>query len=311
MKKSSFVFKDKRVLCWIWSLLLLCCSTARGQEVILAFTDVLGPSATLDGMARSQMIISGLRRANVEQAIFFIDAKKITIKTRPRVEQFDKAGHVIASQGFGESLLRKVNVYQYKVDLLKAHALLKPYDHYRGYFWLNYYSSGGDSAIHKQLEEFATENNFTPTYVTLNTYDAYLNQKYIERVNQNKRVDMGKLEEAYLDMVLQGLAHANAYALATIPGNAKHVLLLQENDINAYLIFALVEKLRERGWHIATPDSAFGYPRPVQKPISLQTPEGYFASLSGIEWPVTQHIMSSHRGKADIDELLRRFQLFQ
>ena len=264
--------------------ILLLASPVRAQEVVIAFEDVLGPSATLDGMARTQMIISGLRRAEVEQALFLVRTKKINAKNknRERLVQYDRAGHVLASHGHDHNLFRKINLYAYEIDLLKSNALLRDFANYHGYFHFGYYAAGGDLTVRRKLRGFAQENELQPIYVNVKTNDAYLNQKYIEQVNANRRVDMAALEKVYVDMVWQGLVNYYQYAIPTV-GQSRIVVLLQENDLAAYFIAPLVEKIREQGWRIASPNSAFSYPKIAQSPIGLQNSDGYMAALAGID----------------------------
>lgn len=291
-------------------ILFVTCLPARAQQVVLAFEDVLGPSATLDGMARTQMLISGLRREGVEQALFFVKTKKINAKTKPRLIQYNKAGHLLASHGHDDNLLRKNNLYTYEIDLLKAHGILQEFSNYRGYFRFGYYSGGGDTVMRRKLEAFAQENNFYPTYVTLKSFDWYLNQKYLERVNSNRLVDMAALEKVYVDMVWQGLQAYQQLVIPTAGAGAKHVLLLQENDLTAYFIAALVEKIRSEGWQIVSPDAAFGYPKIAREPVSVQTRDGYIKTLTGISAPIVETPMLSHKSKEEIDAILRAKQLF-
>jgi peptidoglycan/xylan/chitin deacetylase (PgdA/CDA1 family) len=279
---SSHRFANQ--VCLVAMFIFLLASPARSQEVVIAFEDVLGPSATLDGMARTQMIISGLRRAEVEQALFLVRTKKINPRTknRERLVQYDKAGHVLASHGHDHNLFKKVNLYAYEIDLLKSNALLQGFKNYHGYFHFGYYAAGGDLNVRRKLREFARENGLQPIYVNVKTDDAYLNQKYIEQVNANRRVDIAALEKVYVDMVWQGLVNYYQYAIPTVE-QPKIVLLLQENDLAAYFIAPLVEKIREHGWKIASPNTAFGYPKAGRAPIGLQNSDGYMAALGNID----------------------------
>lgn len=280
------------------------------QQLVLAFEDVLGPSATLDGMARTQMLISGLRREGVKQALFFVRTHKINTKTRARLLAYDQAGHLLASQGHKDSLLKKINVYGYQVDLLKAHANLQGFTHYRGHFHHGYYAGGSDGEIRRKLEIFARENNLSPTYITTKSFDAYLNQRYIKQVNENRRVNMAVLEKVYVDMVMQGLKKYHLHLMPAAGVDAKQVLVLQENDLTAYFIAALVERIVAEGWKIVAPDQAFGYPKITREPVSLQTLEGYMKALSGIKIPIVETPISSHKNTQEIDAILQANQLF-
>lgn len=293
------LYRPVNSLWLIVTLLIFLASPARSQEVIIAFEDVLGPSATLDGMARTQMIISGLRRAEVEQALFLVRTKKINSKNkgRERLVQYDKAGHVLASHGHDHNLFKKVNLYAYEIDLLKSNALLQDFANYHGYFHFGYYAAGGDLNVRRKLRDFARENGLQPIYVNVKTDDAYLNQRYIEQVNANRRVDMAALEKVYVDMVWQGLVNYYQYALPTVE-QPRIVLLLQENDLAAYFIAPLAEKIREQGWHIASPNAAFSYPKVSHPPIGLQNSDGYIAALCGIDLMVNDVPLYSHSGSA-------------
>lgn len=279
---SSHRFANQ--FCLVAMFIFLLASPARSQDVVIAFEDVLGPSATLDGMARTQMIISGLRRAEVEQALFLVRTKKINPRTKnkERLVQYDKAGHVLASHGHDHNLFKKVNLYAYEIDLLKSNALLQGFKNYHGYFHFGYYAAGGDLNVRRKLRDFVRENGLQPVYVNVKVDDAYLNQRYIEQVNANRRVDMAALEKVYVDMVWQGLVNYYQYAIPTVE-QPKITLLLQENDLAAYFIAPLVEKIREHGWRVSSPTTAFGYPKTGRAPIGLQNSDGYMAALLNID----------------------------
>lgn len=283
---------------------------ARAQQVVLAFEDVLGPSASLDGMARTRMLIGGLRREGVEQALFFVKTKKIDTKTKLRLIEYDKAGHLLASHGHDDNLLKKVNLYAYQLDLLKSQALLDEFSNYRGYFRSGYYSGGSDMDLRRKLQAFAHENNLQPTYVTLKSFDWYLNQQYLEQVNSNRRVDMAALEKVYVEMIWLGLETYQQQVMPTAGVNAKHVLLLQENDLAGYFIAALIEKIRAEGWGIVSPDAAFGYPKISREPVSVQTSAGYIKALTGMSAPIVEVPMLSHKSTEEIDAILQANQLF-
>lgn len=303
--KRFLSFSSFNSVLLIAAALMLLVLPVRAQEVVIAFDDVLGPSATLDGMARTQMIISGLRRAEVDQALFLVSTRKITPKTnsKARLQAYDNARHIIASRGHDHNLFKKVNLYAYEIDLLKAHARLQEFNHYHGYFHFGYHAAGGDLAVRRRLNDFARENALQPIYVNVKSQDAYLNQQYIAQVNANRRVDMAALETLYVDMVWQGLLDYHRYTFATVGPSSRIVLLLQENDLAAYFIASLVERIRAHGWQVASPSVAFSYPKTGRAPISLHTPDGYAAALAGVDLMARDIPFVSPAKPEDVDRL--------
>lgn len=303
MEKTTSSVKAIKKLLLMAMLLSIVVSPARAQEVVIVFEDVLGPSATLDGMARTQMIISGLRRAEVGQALFLVRTKKINPRTRnkARLIAYDKAGHVLASHGHDHNLLKKVNLYAYEIDLLKADMLLREFNNYHGYFHFGYYAAGGDLNVRRRLRNFAQENSLQPIHINVKSQDAYLNRKYVEQVNANRQIDMAALEKIYVDMVWQGLENYYQYLVPTFGHSPKIVLSLQENDLAAYFIAPLIEKIRAQGWKVASPNAAFSYPRVGNAPIALHNSDGFLAALTGIDLMARDIPFYSHQNPQSIN----------
>ena len=58
---------------------------AYAREIVLAFDNTLARSTSLDGSARTKMLINSMARADVKQAVFLIKSKTIFVKNTPNV----------------------------------------------------------------------------------------------------------------------------------------------------------------------------------------------------------------------------------
>lgn len=115
------------------SLILVvgCFSLAsQAQEIVLAFTDTLGRSTSLDGTARSKMLIKNMARADVKQAMFLIKTKTVTADTIERLNYYDESGQLLVNAGHNFSMEHRQKNYGYPIDIMKANGVLESYANY-------------------------------------------------------------------------------------------------------------------------------------------------------------------------------------
>lgn len=254
------------------------------MDVVLAFTEVQSRATSLDGMARSQMIVNQLKRLDVDAAAVLIRTKEISTKSRARVALYDQAGHLLINQGHAYHLLSKPDLYRYQVDLLAANQRLSSYNHYRGNVYLANFEADSPVSNRQKLIHFAYAHGLTPSYISIQVLNGYLNNYYQQQVNQGRRVDMIAMQQAYVDMIWPALVKSETLALGIYP-RAPLVLLLQENDLTAYFLSALIDHIRNHGGRIVSPALAFPSPPANYWPINLHTQQGYLTALLGLELP--------------------------
>ena len=281
-------------------------SCAYAREIVLAFDDTLAPSTSLDGTARTKMLINNMARADVKQAMFLIKTKTLTANTIGRMMYYDETGQFIVNAGHNYSLLHRAKSYGYPIDIMKANAALEPYAHYHQHITYPYLHGGGDVELLQQLQRYLAEHNYFPVYVTTQAHDEYMNQLYQSRIESGRTVAIRALEKAYVNMIMDNVMAYDANAYLKLGVSPRQVLLLHENDLSAYCIIGLIDALNEKGFKIIAPQKVFT--DPVMNPyfISNFTEQLFRRYVTGLpeakrEWPY----IASKQDKENIHNYLR------
>lgn len=275
--------------CLLASLLFVVTSlAANARELVIAFENSLQPSTSLDAMARSQMLMRNLATADVPQAMFLIKPRALDSKDRSRLRLYSDRGHLLVNAGYDHSLVTKGDLYAYEVGILKANRLLLPYPGYKKHLHFSYLHEQGDNRIQRGLIDFVKKRGYRPAFTTFNEWrgvDAYLDQLYQTRIKRNRPVDMAKLERTYVDLLVKGLTEQDALAFNLLGYSPPQTLVLQENDLAAYFVVALIDELTAQGWQMTSAQ------RLVDAPIA----NPLFASSWGANsvWPVVTGLPDS------------------
>jgi hypothetical protein len=253
------------------------------RELVIAFENTLQPSTSLDAMARSQMLVRNLATAGVPQAMFLIKTKGIDQKGKARLALYSDKGHLLVNAGHDQSLVTKSDLYVYEVGILKANRILRNYSGYKKHIHFSYLHESGDSNIQRGLADFLQERGYLPAFTGFNAWrgaDHYLDQLYQKKISSNRRVDMAALENTYVDFIVQALTEQDARAFNLLGYSPRQVLVLQENDLAAYFIVALVDRLIEKGWSIIAAERALNDPIANPTAANRWGANGYLNSIT-------------------------------
>jgi hypothetical protein len=259
-KQIEFLNVKNIFILGITILAVLFAHQLRAQEIVIAFEDTLGPSTTLDGTARTKMLIRNMARADVKQAMFLIRTKTITPKTLDRMMYYDETGQFLVNAGHNYSMLHATKSFGFPIDIMKANAALEDYRNYHKHVFFPYLYNGRDAELLEQLRNFLSEHNYSPTYVTTRVHDGYMNRLYHERILAGRNVDIRQFEKAYTKMILDAVIAYDAKARTILGFSPRQVLLLHENDIAAYCIVGAIDALTAKGFKVISPEKVFTDP---------------------------------------------------
>lgn len=253
------------------------------RELVIAFDHTLQASTSLDAMARSQMLVRNLATAGVPQAMFLIKTKGVDQKDKARLALYSDKGHLLVNAGHGHSLVTKSDLYVYEIGIMKANRILQGYSGYKKHVHFSYLHEFGDPNIQRELAEFLQERGYRPAFTGVNAMrgvDQYLDQLYQKKISSNRPVNMAALESAYVDFIAQSVAKEDTKAFNLLGYSPRQVLVLQENDLAAYFIIALVDRLVEQGWTMIAAGRALD--DPLANPIAANRwgANGYLNSIT-------------------------------
>lgn len=301
MSKTPMSYSSMFIL---WIVLLLSASV-RAQEVVLAFTDTLGRSTSLDGMARSKMLVRSMARADVTQAMFLIKTKRVNQSTVDRLAFYNETGQLLVNAGHQFSLVQQQKSFGYPIDIMRANGILEPYENYHKHVNFPYLYGDNDPILLAQLQKFLAEHNYSPTYITTRVHDDYMNQLYQARIASGRTVDIRALETAFVNLVTKAVNDYDAKARMMLGFSPRQVVLLHETDLTAYCIIGLIDRLNALGYKIIAPEKVFT--DPISNPffVSGFSATSYMPYLTGLpENKVVWNEVPNEDDKEDIHRLL-------
>lgn len=253
------------------------------RELVIAFDHTLQASTSLDAMARSQMLVRNLATAGVPQAMFLIKTKGVDQKDKARLALYSDKGHLLVNAGHGHSLVTKSDLYVYEIGIMKANRILQGYSGYKKHVHFSYLHEFGEANIQRELADFLQERGYRPAFTGVNAMrgvDQYLDQLYQKKIRSNRAVNMAALESAYVDFIAQAVSQEDIKAFNLLGYSPRQVLVLQENDLAAYFIVALIDRLVEQGWTIISAERAMD--DPIVNPIAANRwgANGYLNSIT-------------------------------
>lgn len=244
---------------WL-TLLGMISITAQAREIVFAFTDTLRPSTSLDGTARSKMLINNMARADVKQAMFLIKTRYVKASTIERLDFYNDSGQLLVNAGHSLSMVHGQKKFGYPIEIMKANGILESYDHYHKHVNVNYLYGNSDPETLQQFTRFLKEHDYLPTYVTTRVHDEYIDHLYQLRIKDGRAVDIRALEKAYVKMIMDAVNAYDAKAQMMLGFSPRQVLLLHENDLAAYCIIGVIDELNKQGYQIVAPEKVFTDP---------------------------------------------------
>lgn len=244
-------------------LLALAPAATAQKRIALTFDDTpRGVGAFFTKEERAKRLIAGLKQARVEQAAFFVNPGKVREPgDAALVDNYVRAGHVIANHSFSHPHLNQLAVADYLADIDKAEAWLKPRPGDRPWFRYPFLDEGGkDKAKRDAVRAALAERGLRNGYVTAEGSDWNIEQLTVDAKKAGKTIDMTALRDLYVETHVQAADFADALMVRTIGRSPPHVMLLHETDLAALYIADLVEALRADGWEIVTADTAYADP---------------------------------------------------
>lgn len=275
-----------RLILLLLGLLLAAAPAAAQKRIALTFDDVpRARDSFLTPDERTERLIAALRDARVPQAAFFVTTGNLD---RPdgaggeaRIAAYVAAGHVIANHSHSHLWATRTPVPDYLADLDRATRWLAGRPGYRPWYRFPFLDEGRDTAERRDaLRAGLRERGLISGYVTVDSYDWYLDQLVDRAAAAGTAIDRDALRDLYVEMIV-GVAEFNdGIARETLGRSPAHVMLLHETDLAALYIADAVGALRERGWEIVSADDAFADPIAAAEPDSMFLGGGRVAALA-------------------------------
>ncbi|NHK27259.1 polysaccharide deacetylase family protein [Parvularcula flava] len=254
-----------------------------GKRIALTYDDAPMGDRHMSGEERAAMLTAGLAEAGVEQAAFFVTTRGINSPVRlARIQNYAAAGHVIANHSHTHPWLREVTPNEYLADIDTAEMMLAVFENRRPWFRFPFLNEAPDLEKRNAVREGLAERGLKNGYVTVDTYDWYLDSLYQKARKEGEAVCEANLGRLYTDMIVDAANFYDEASREYLGRPVAHTLLLHENDIAAMFITDLVAALEADGWEIVTADAAYADPIFEVEPDTRFLGMGRVAALASL-----------------------------
>ncbi len=254
------------------------------RTIALTFDDATrGDGPVFTGEQRTTALIESLEAAGVDGAMFFVTTRNVQRQGETgtaRLNAYTAAGHTLANHSHTPPWLHRTDADDYIADIDIATEILAEQDNVEPFYRYPFLDEGRAVDKRDRLREALAERDLQNGYVTVDTYDWYLEALLTEAHEAGVEIDMEKLGSLYVDVIVRSTEFYDSMAQETLGRSPHHVLLLHENDVAALFIDDLVERLREHGFRIIPATVAFEDPISEREPDTLFLGQGRIAALA-------------------------------
>lgn len=274
-----FRFTFRRFALLIAAIFALAAPAAAQKRIAFSFDDVpRRPGAFMTAEQRTQRLIAALRRSGVRQAAFFVTPGHLDqpfgAGGEARIAAYVRAGHVIANHSYSHRGLSRIGAEAYLADIDRASAWLAGRRGARPWFRYPFLDEGtrrgAEPTARDAVRAGLAERRLLNGYVTVDSYDWYLDDLANRARAAGQAMDMAALRDLYVEIVVDAAEFADALAVRTLGRRPVQVALMHETDLEAMFLPDAIAALRRRGWRVATMDQAY------RDPIARVTPEARY-----------------------------------
>ena len=265
----------------MFSISLLLTISGYSQSVALSFDDVpRGKGILFSGSERAQILLEKLKKENVDTVIFFCVGRAIDSAGDARIKMYSEAGHLIANHTYSHKSLDKISAAEYIADIAHADSILNKYKTYTKLFRFPYLHEGNTTGKRDSVRNAIASMNYMNGYVTIDTYDWYIDFLLKEGIKEQKKIDYEKLKKMYVDIMWDGIKFYDSLAQKVLGRSPAHVLLLHENDLAALFIDDLIDHIRKNNGRIISPIEAYQDPVSEYIPNVLMNNQGRIVAIA-------------------------------
>ncbi len=252
------------------------------KRIALSFDDApRGSGPIITGEKRGKALIDTLAKSSSGPVAFFVTTKGFSKpEGRRRIENYAKAGHLIANHSHTHQWLSKMDAKDYIADIDMAEQKLSGIKNRRPWYRFPYLDEGRPLEKRDEVRRALEKRGIKNGYVTIDNYDWYVDAQWKKALKQGKSVDLLALQNAYVDMLMGAVNFYDKAAVETFGRSPAHMLLLHENDVAVMFVDDLINTLRANGWEIVSPDIAYADPIASIEPLTLNTRQGHVAALA-------------------------------
>ena len=253
---------------------------AFAKKVALTIDDApLKSGLIYTGVERTKKIINVLSSQQIQTA-FFCNSDRLDVdQGRERLQAYSHAGHIIGNHTSSHTGLDGQSMGEFISEVDRADLALRDFPTFKKWFRFPFLREGKTVYIRDGVRGMLQSRGYINAYVTLDNYDYAIND-FVQKALQNKlEPDLNHACEMLSDLNLFGLEEQNLLAKKHLGKEVMQVILMHENDSEAYCLEQSIAKIRKAGWQIISPVQAFQDPTLGAEPNTLWLEHGRVAAV--------------------------------
>jgi len=212
---------------------------------------------------RTQKFIEAGKIFNCSIAFFCVGSYHLERGQDELIYQLMEAGHFIANHSLTHPASSTLTPEQFKEEIVATERILSFYYHYK--YWFRYpgldyghlEARGGSAKKKKMFENILEELNYKDGYVTIDSYDWYINKKLSNALKEEKSIDYTKLRDFYVGLIEDRIKFYEKAYEETFSEPIIHTLLLHDNDLTALYLKDILAMIQKNGWLLVSPEYSF------------------------------------------------------
>lgn len=245
------------------SWILASASSSTAGEIAITFDDLpyLTPSKVTpdQGLAQVRAITETLARHDIE-AVGFAVGGMITDETRPALDAFAKAGHVIGNHSWTHSDYGDQWLWQFRRETRRTDKMLQPWMGQQKFYRFPYLREGRNARAQHRAHKILKNLGYRNARVTIDNQEWKYNAAYVAALDTGNRTEAARIASDYLAHMQERTRYYETLAQDAFGREIKHVLLLHLNQINADHLGALIDWYVADGWRFIPLDEALSDP---------------------------------------------------
>ena len=247
------------------SIILLYSNSLLAINVAITIDDYPLPDSALYSVNnRTERFIEAGKQFNCRFAFFCVGQHARDRNDDALCKRLSDEGHYIANHSMNHQHLSSMSLSNFEKEIIKAEQVLQSNETFRKWFRYPYLDYGVDAKAGGSKEKLIgsfgvlTKLGYKEGYVTINTFDWFINTRLQKAVQQNKTINYDALRRVYLSLLDEWMDYyVDMYQTIVPDKEIVHVLLLHDNDLNALYLPDLLHMIQHKGWMLTSPEQAF------------------------------------------------------
>lgn len=277
---------------------LLFAAGAGARTLALSFDDGLDPREQPFASAWNASILDALSRAKVRSILFAAGSRVDSAEGIALVKAWGDAGHRIGNHTYLHRSLgsTRITLDAFIADCERNEALLKDLPGWSRRLRFPYLKEGDTAEKRDGFRAWMDRHGYRSGAVSIDASDWYYDARYRTWRTSHPDADPSSFRQAYLAHLADRAAYYEALSQRVLHRDAKHVLLLHTNAINAAFLPDVIVMFRAHGWTIVAPDDAYDDPVYAMRPSVLPAGESLLWSLAkeagapGLRYPAEDDV---------------------